>query len=555
MTLLIASVIDEKVSGLMAKADAAIAQGAKAVELRIDRLDGVTDEWLSYVQRTASKVRLLVTCRSKAEGGFSELTALQRATLLACYTSTTHVMVDFEFQDWLASESARSQIEHACVDAKASRHARVDKDMDVAADASVAADDDAALDESVVIDGEAEHFERVLLSCHDFEKKPADLSKKVKDILTTGSVAKVAYATKHVLDSFEALDLMHKHGRRVVAVAMGEFGLWTRVLSNKLKAFGTYCSLGDAEMTAPGQVTLGDMTSLYQWHKHNESTLVYGVIGDPISHSMSPALFNHWFEQHDINAVYLPIRVDRKRDEVAAFLDECLQRPWLDLRGLSVTVPHKQAALQWVDQGADRLSQRIGAVNTLVLADDGPRAYNTDCYAAIDSMAAALHVDRSDLAKTSVDLLGTGGSARAVLAGLRELGCQVNVYGRSPERTARLASEFGATAKDWARRVDRSGAILINCTTVGMWPAIDESPMPKEALADCELVFDLIYNPLETRLLADARQAGVATLNGLDMFVRQAAAQLALWTGVAVELESAKAWVEQKIGIQKETCK
>jgi len=140
----------------------------------------------------------------------------------------------------------------------------------------------------------------------------------------------------------------------------------------------------------------------------------------------------------------------------------------------------------------------------------------------------------------SVDLLGTGGAARAIVTGLRDAGGRVTIYGRSRERTRGLADALGATPAAWDQRTARNGSILINCTNVGMTPAADTSPMPAEALRGCALVFDVIYNPLTTKLLRDAAAAGIATLGGLDMFLRQAGRQFVLWTGRTPDLDAAR---------------
>jgi 3-dehydroquinate dehydratase/shikimate dehydrogenase len=381
----------------------------------------------------------------------------------------------------------------------------------------------------------------LILSSHDFERRPENLDAIVHEMIDAQeAVAKVAYRGAHVVDSFAALDLMHEHGSTVIAVCMGEEGLWTRVLAKKFNAFASFCSLAAEEATAPGQSTLEEMIGSYRWKDIDRSTKVYGVLGDPIAHSMSPFLFNRWFADAGINAVYLPMRVGASSDGLARFLDGCVDRPWLDVAGFSVTLPHKFAARQWVGDGADHQSQWIGAVNTLAFGGERPTGYNTDCYAAITSMCNALRCDRSDVAGLTVDLLGAGGAARAVVEGLREIGCRVTVYGRTQQRTKRFVEECGVTAAAWEDRIKRRGEVLINCTPLGLWPKVNDSPMPADALDGCRLVFDLIYRPLQTQLLYDAATAGCATLNGSDMFVRQAAMQFELWTGRTPDLQQAR---------------
>jgi 3-dehydroquinate dehydratase/shikimate dehydrogenase len=325
-----------------------------------------------------------------------------------------------------------------------------------------------------------------------------------------------------------------------MVIAMGEEGLWTRVLAKKLGSFATYGSVDPDSTTAPGQVTLDEVVYRYRWSAMDSSTKVYGVLGDPVAHSMSPVLFNHWFAEANINAVYLPLRVRRDSDTVSSFLDGCRMRPWLDVGGFSVTVPHKAQALQWVAGGADPMSSWIGAVNTLVFEEDEVRGFNTDCSAAVLSMMDALGCSREDCGGLPVHVLGAGGAALAVIHGLYELGCNTTLFGRSPDKTQSLASKYGARAASWEDRIGGHSQVLINCTSIGMWPEVDASPMPKDSLTGYRLVFDVVYNPLKTRLLSDAAEMGCATLSGVDMFVRQAAKQLELWTGLWPDLEKAR---------------
>lgn len=465
------------------------------------RLDLYRDEPADLAGWLAAQpdLRVILTCRSEREGGRCKRLSTMRAGLLADTASGNRAMVDFEQFDWQTDAGARARL------------MRVQSERG----------------------SPAGPFPWLILSRHDLEGSPGDAGAFIRAVAASveGSVAKIAWASRHINDTFAALDLMHEHHHGVIAIAMGEDGLWTRVLARKLGAFATFAAADPEAPTAAGQLTIDEMLERYRWRHITEETKAYGVIGDPIGHSMSPMLFNHWFRIRGINAVYLPLLVRANGDGVRRFLDECRKRPWLDVGGLSVTVPHKSSALHWTGDGADRTARNIGALNTLVFRGVHVAGHNTDCHAAVASIAQALACQPPDLCGVTVDVLGTGGAARALLYGLPMIGCRVTVYGRSPERTKQLADQFQVTPAAWDDRTCRSGEIVINTTSVGMWPAADESPLPGDALSHCRLVFDLIYNPLETRLLRDAGAAGAATLNGLDMFLRQAAMQFALWTG------------------------
>jgi 3-dehydroquinate dehydratase/shikimate dehydrogenase len=498
MTQLVASLFVRETASLEAMAKRAWASGADMIELRLDEFrddPARLAEWLASIPDR----RFILTCRSKREGGLCESDALTRAELLSAAAAGNGAMIDFELADWRLHADTRGRL--TCV-------------ADRRGDA-------------------ADSFPWLILSRHNVHG-PAERNEEVVEFLSDlvpGAVGKIAHQSRHINDTFAMLDAMHEHRNAVIAIAMGDDGLWTRVLAKKLGAFATFAALDELTSTAPGQLSVEEMIVLYRWREITERTKVYGVIGDPVGHSMSPTLFNHWFRQSGIDAVYLPLLVRSKRGCVRQFLDECRLRKWLDIGGLSVTVPHKSAVLAWAGEAADRAARNIGAVNTLVFHGDGFSAHNTDCNAAVSSLADALGCQPPDLFGVSVDVLGIGGAARALLYGLPMTGCRVTVYGRSADRTRRLAEQFSVTPAAWEDRARRSGEVVINATSVGMWPTVEESPLPADALENCRMVFDLIYNPAETRLLRDAGLAGAATLNGLDMFIRQAAMQFALWTG------------------------
>jgi len=505
MTHLICSipVVDE--SALPDLVERAWTQGASAIELRLDQYQGSITTINNFLIDHKEKT-WIVTCRSIHEGGHSVKPPAERIELLTTAVKDTCAFIDFELEDWDKQFAAISLDQH--------------------------------------------NGHRIIFSNHHFNGCPSDVNAFPARTQAehNNAITKIAYTSKHINGTFAALDLMHQHADQVIAIAMGDCGTWTRILARKLGAFGTFCALDPDHQTAPGQVNINDMISHYRWHSINASTKVFGVIGDPVAHSMSPLLFNHWFAEAGINAVYLPLHVSNVPNALPQFLDQCAKRPWLSISGLSVTVPHKQAALTYVTQKADRVAQSIGAANTIVFDDQqNARACNTDCHAAIDSLTAALRCDHKDLANFSVDILGAGGSARAIVAGLRSYACDMTIYSRKDEPAKRLAAQFQAQSQPWSQRGTRMARILINCTPVGMWPSIQDSPMSPDALKHYELVFDLIYRPWQTKLLLDARAQGKTTLNGLDMFVRQAAAQFQLWTGQEADTALAYQLIENEL--------
>lgn len=506
MTRLVASMFVREMNGLEERCASALAAGADAVEFRIDEYRDPVASLAAFLHQHAHR-DWIVTCRSREQGGQFPETAeeLVRGVLTATKGSTAWVDIDAGY--WCAC--AQSPGIPVCLE-------------------------------------RADHS-RIILSHHDFSAPPAEMNNLVERLLTDspGGIAKVAYAAQTAADGFSALDAQRRFGARLAAIAMGDAGLWTRILAPKLGAFATYAAASMRDLTAPGQIDVHGMTHEYRWKSIGPETRVYGLLGDPVAHSLSPRLFNRWFAQFGIDAVYVPLPVTRGETDLRRFLDECVCRPWLDIAGFSVTVPHKEAALRWVGDGADRTARGIGAVNTLAFRGNAVVGHNTDAHAAVDVLAETLSCRRTELAGISVDVLGAGGAARAVVDGLRDFGAQVTVYGRSPQRTRDLAESFHAAAASWDALPTRTGDVVVNCTTVGMWPNVDDTPASAESLRNARLVFDMVYNPLETRLLREAKIAGAATASGLDVFVRQAAMQFALWTHHSPSLEQGRMLARQ----------
>lgn len=511
MTLLVASVFADDVETLQRAAEAARTDGADAVEARLDTFAGDLDE-LTRLLNQPSNLTWIVTCRPPSEGGRFAGRVEQRVTLLATLARETDAYLDFELADWISSSDVRQQLARAL----ASRGAQP----------------------------------RLILSLHDFEGMSPDLEDQIRQAHAQPEVAsaKVAFQADDATAGLWALDLMRNSRGPLVAVAMGEAGVISRVLARKCGAWASYASLDGRHVTAPGQLSVRTLKELYRWDALDESTRVFGVIGALVSHSMSPALFGRWFAEAGINAVFLPLHVAPNPHALDRFLDACLARPWLDLGGCSVTLPHKTAALRYLGQGnVDDVARKIGAVNTLTVQNDHFRGCNTDCPAALASLRAALTRHGRELAGITADVLGTGGAARALVAGLVEAGCAVTIYGRDAGRTEQLAGEFNAQPAAWSERAQRRGVIVVNCTNVGMAPKVKASPLPAEGLAGCELVFDVIYNPPETALLRQASRAEAAILGGLDMFIRQAALQFERWTGQSPDLELGRQLVTARL--------
>lgn len=511
---------------------AAVAGGADAVELRLDFLE----EWdeagvvslLKAVDAFGGEV--IATYRVASEGGRydgDEATRVSRLEFVGL--SRTIDYVDVEYEAWRASANIRQKIGLVCD----------------------------------VNDDSGRSRRRLILSRHNFENTPFDVDTMLEVIgHEPAHVLKIACKANNVVDALRVLDTLRRNAgvRPTIALAMGEAGLMTRILARKFGAFLTFASLEAAKESAPGQISLADMKGLYRWDAIDADTQVYGVIGCPVGHSMSPAILNAAFGKTGYNGVYLPFRVEPEAADFAAFIDGCVTRPWFGLRGCSVTIPHKQNLLRYVERRGgyvEPLTRRIGAANTLCI-DPGERedgtdarisAYNTDYRGAMDALLAGMRCTADQLDDVPVAVLGAGGVSRAIVAGLRDLGCAVTIYNRTREKATTLAAEFGAEARPFEERARHGAAVVINCTSTGMWPNVDESPMPAEGLSGKPVVFDTVYNPIETRLLREAREHGCTTVDGVAMFVGQAAAQFERWTGQSAPVGLMRDVVVRRLGV------
>lgn len=372
----------------------------------------------------------------------------------------------------------------------------------------------------------------VILSRHDFETCPDDLDDLADRLdISQAAVNKLAFAATGPQDALRAFDIIRAVEKPTIALAMGEAGLVSRILAKKFRAFGTFAALRAGGESAPGQPTINQLKRLYRWDAVNAGTAVFGLIGCPVGHSMSPAVHNAALAAAGVNGVYVPLLVQPGAESFNAFMEALLDRPWMNWRGLSVTIPHKQNALAYLGRDTcDELAARIGAVNTMTVKPDGSvQGHNTDYASAIDALCDAMGIARKRLAGRTVAVLGAGGAARAIVAALASRGAETTIYNRTVSRGESLAREFGARSAPREALDGLDAEIVINCTPIGMHPKTRATPLKK--IPPCvKVVFDTIYNPIETRLLRQARDAGAMTVSGLEMFVNQAAAQFRLWT-------------------------
>jgi len=385
--------------------------------------------------------------------------------------------------------------------------------------------------------------DRLIASYHNFEETPDDLEAIHRRLAETGAGAvKVAVTAEHILDTAPVLRLLRDARVPTIALSMGERGVLTRILATKFGALLTYAADDAGPEAAPGQITLSRMRDLYRVHRIGPDTEVYGVMGDPVGHSVSPEIHNAAFAEVGCDAVYLPLWVE---GDPAAFV-RAMQA--FDVGGYSVTIPHKQDVMAAADE-IEPVAQRIGAVNTLQRRADGSLfATNTDWTAGLSAIEAV--VGEGWLRGRRAIGLGCGGVGRAMAFGLTERGARLTLSDLDAGRAEALAGELGAETCSPDDIGNVPCDVLLNCTPVGMHPETDASPVPREVLREGLVVYDAVYNPAETRLLRQARRAGCRTVAGLDHFVRQAVEQFELWTGRPAPVERMRQVVVEALGAE-----
>ncbi|HRU04175.1 MAG TPA: shikimate dehydrogenase [Candidatus Brocadiia bacterium] len=382
-----------------------------------------------------------------------------------------------------------------------------------------------------------------IVSHHDFERTPADLQAIYERLVAAGAdIAKIAVMATDIRDNLRVFDLLRSASRPVIALCMGELGRISRILAPKFGAWGVFASVAPGQEAAPGQIAAAELRKLYRFSHISAKTDIYGLIADPIAHSLSPHIQNAAFEAAGVDAVYVPFKVE---GSPAAFLRDFRA---LGVRGYSVTIPHKEAVMPAMDV-IEPLAARIGAVNTIV--DTGERflGSNTDYRGALDALESALG-GKDTLRGCTVAILGAGGAGRALALGARDRGARVTILNRTHDRGLRLANEIGCEARPLAEFADMPAPdVLINTTRAGMWPDVEETPVAAQALQPKTFVYDSIYNPIQTRLLREAAERGCRTLSGVDWFIGQGAAQFELWTGQSAPREVMRRAMLEALGV------
>ncbi len=527
---------------IAAAADAVEARhrGADLVELRIDPFyTGVDDDLqIEPIIKLVTECPLpcIVTCRPVLEGGQydgpddARISLMERLCAAAKPGEHPPRYIDIELATYTRSENIRQKV-NLCVEHE----------------------------------GQLRQVSTgLILSAHDFQTRPADLFRQISAMAAEPicRISKVAYRARSLRDNLELLDVLaesHELGRPMIALGMGQFGMMSRVLAGKFDGFLTFASLRRNAATAPGQPTLDELLGMYRFRSINRETKLYGVIGWPVEHSISPQVHNAAFEARGHNGVYLHMPVAPGYEPFKATLLAMAEHPMLDFTGCSVTIPHKENLVQLAQEcielgdlrwSLDDLSKACGSANTLAITRDNRGRIekfdvrNTDGPAAAGALRDAL----GTLVGNTVLILGAGGTARALAATVVLEGGRALVINRTAERAEKLCAELRdslrcdvehlrAVRHDELQTLAPALAAVFNCTSAGMAGGGSESDsaLSTEIISllntHC-IIAESVYRPLHTPMLATAIARGLQVVTGTQLFVGQAAEQSQLWTNL-----------------------
>ena len=379
-------------------------------------------------------------------------------------------------------------------------------------------------------------WDRVICSHHDFTGAPCDLDQIYEHMTSTPArILKIAIKAGDTTDCipvFHLLERARDEGREIIAIAMGSAGVSTRILGPSCGAYLTYGALDSEHSTAPGQITARELRDLYRIDQITSQTLITGLVGLPVGHSISPQIQNTAFAAAGVDAVYIPFEAH----DLTAFMKRMVhprtrELNW-NLRGLSVTAPHKTAVidcLDWIDPPA----KEIGAVNTIVVQDDRLCGYNTDAAAILKPVTERL----GSLRDVRCAIIGAGGAASAALWSLKHERADATLFVRNQGKGSALAEKFGAGCERLEGAHFKGFDVVINTTPLGTLGSFEHETAASAAqLGGARLAYDLVYNPSETLFLRQAREAGCDRIAGMTMLVLQGVEQFRLWTGIGAPM-------------------
>ena len=468
---------------------------ADLIELRADGLDAEQLDDPAQLKNLVDIISrpVILTFRSSEEGGYRSLTRAQRRSFWQEHLRTNAALFDVELD---------------------------------------------LVTELTTLDGnEQPDWSHVICSHHDFTGVPQDLDAIYEQLaFTPARILKLAVTASDVADCIELFKLLERASREkreLIAIAMGNAGAITRILGPSWGSFLTYGACEIERGTAPGQLLASELKSVYRADQIDGDTMITGLVGSPVMHSVSPHMHNAAFQALGLNGVYLPFEVSDLGGFFKRLIDPRTKELDWNLRGLSVTAPHKVEVMKYLDW-VDPKAQKIGAVNTVVLEDGRLLGYNTDADGLIQPLIQKL----GSLAGLRAAVIGAGGAASAAIFALLQQGVEVNLYARNPDKAEAVSRRFNISWHHLGERNIGGLDIMINATPLGsLGKEIDNAPVLADQLRMCRLVYDLVYNPIETRFMREGREAGCEVLGGLEMLVVQAQLQFKLLTKNEVSYE------------------
>ena len=361
---------------------------------------------------------------------------------------------------------------------------------------------------------------KVIASCHLLDGTLFEVNHIYEALRATGAdIIKLAYQGEDAFENHLAFEFLAKaksDRQPAVAMMLGDAGEPSRVLYKKYGGWATYASSEDGKAAAPGQIPAGLLKTVYQAHELTPSTKVFGVVGNPIKQSKGAFLHNPLFRRARKNAVYCRFQTM----DIEKFMRFLVPH----LSGFSVTLPHKQSVMSYLDQ-VDPAARAIGAVNTVIRRGKKLVGSNSDAPGALDAIEKVVKVGGKKML-----ILGAGGAARAIAYEAKQRGADVVISNRTARKGQDLAGEFGLGFVKWGKFAEAQFDILVNATPIGMVPDIDKTPAPKSIVRNT-IVFDAVYNPPMTRLLREAKSQGAKIIQGTEMYINQAARQAELYIG------------------------
>lgn len=360
---------------------------------------------------------------------------------------------------------------------------------------------------------------KIIRSFHDFEGIPDDIFARIKRLADKGDIAKIAVTPKGISDVIKLFRISQElPGVDKIVIGMGDYGVCSRILYKRL---GSYLTFASDNAVAPGHVSPEKLKTLYKADKLNENTAIYGIIGNPVHHTSSPQIHNPGFEKIHYNAVYVPFQVDN----VASFFQLA---EMLRIRGFSVTIPFKNDVLRYLGNITREVMQ-IGSCNTVIRVPNMWKGMNTDYYGFL----APIEMDIESGRIRNAMVIGAGGAAKSIVKALRNRDVKVTILNRTVEKAKALAFNnlCQYDSLDNAKKYENKIDLIVHTTSVGMYPDTESNPIEGFEFSGKEIVYDIIYKPMHTKLLREAEKKGCKVHFGREMLIEQGKLQFEAFTG------------------------